>query len=298
MNKPCKNCNKEIFYYAAFCHHCESAKSTLASPIRAIYPVKKIGKIEGTWFGSPITLETLPDLTEVRREYNKKYKFLTEKWITSDKLNFKQFWLSTYLTEFSFSKNNNYESYSFQLGVLYEKTKVCNAYKYEIRFDIYSGKKMYYERYGKRREGVEREFIEKTWYNNDGNAKIGKNYPGEKVLVGNSIHSCVVGKNGYEYKIINEYSDGEDKEIFDMTFNYESTMEQKEIQKQEYYEKRKQREDLKKSFDATQYNKKCTECFEIIKLPAKVCHFCKNEFTSSEVESTIDKIFKELHPEP
>ena len=55
---------------------------------------------------------------------------------------------------------------------------------------------------------------------------------------------------------------------------------------------------MRENFKSQDYEKVCTDCYEIIKLPAKICRFCKREFSRDEVESAIDKKFREIHPEP
>ena len=56
--------------------------------------------------------------------------------------------------------------------------------------------------------------------------------------------------------------------------------------------------ELKDSFDPSEYDKKCSECFESIKLPAKICHYCKKQFSETEIRDATDNKFNELHPEP
>ena len=55
-------------------------------------------------------------------------------------------------------------------------------------------------------------------------------------------------------------------------------------------------EDLRETFKPELYEKSCPDCYEDIKLPAKVCRFCGAKFSSDEVERKIEEKFQEIHP--
>ena len=57
MKKKCSKCSKEIHYYAGFCNFCE----TIQGFINSKYTETKIGRLKGSWFGSPIKIEKLPN---------------------------------------------------------------------------------------------------------------------------------------------------------------------------------------------------------------------------------------------
>ena len=63
------------------------------------------------------------------------------------------------------------------------------------------------------------------------------------------------------------------------------------IKREEYYEAV---EELKEDFNPTQYHKNCPDCFEKIKLPATICHFCKRTFSDEQVESHIHLKLEDL----
>ena len=64
-----------------------------------------------------------------------------------------------------------------------------------------------------------------------------------------------------------------------------------EVRREEYYENI---EKLEEDFNPTQYHKNCPDCFEKIKLPAKICHFCKITFSDEEIQSHISEKLEEL----
>ena len=82
MNKQCNNCKKEIYYYAGFCNHCETIQPYNAPKHTEI----KIGKVEGSWFGSPIKIEKIPNNTIIKREYDNAITgSVTESWLDINK---------------------------------------------------------------------------------------------------------------------------------------------------------------------------------------------------------------------
>ena len=57
-------------------------------------------------------------------------------------------------------------------------------------------------------------------------------------------------------------------------------------------------ETIKQDFEPELYEKTCPECFEKIKLPAKICRFCRRQFTSEKIKSDIEEKFHEIYPKP
>ncbi len=46
---------------------------------------------------------------------------------------------------------------------------------------------------------------------------------------------------------------------------------------------------IRSTFNSNNYEKKCPDCAEMIKLEAKICRFCGRKFSEEEVKSLIDK---------
>ena len=86
-----------------------------------------------------------------------------------------------------------------------------------------------------------------------------------------------------------------DKEADKEAIEKENERQRKEDESRNAY--RHWRE-LKDSFDPTTYDKQCSECFESIKLPAKICHYCKRQFSDTEIRDAIDDKINEIHPKP
>ena len=112
MNKSCHNCEKEISYYAGFCHHCES----IQLPKQPEYPELNKGRVSfkegGGLFGAHKKIETLPNGIELRREYGKDFFRIIEileEWTDEKDYKISQKWIGKwgYLSEFNIELFNN-----------------------------------------------------------------------------------------------------------------------------------------------------------------------------------------------
>jgi len=320
MNNPCINCKKEIHYYAGFCHHCES-KQPRKEPK---YGEKKIHSLYNWWDGTPTKVEKMPGGIEIKREFNKSNSEINEYWTDEEGVDYVQTWNKHFLDLLGFvrTKDNITLNYYFPTdGYLYRKTEfteeenITTEY-YNLSIQTRSIQKYIGDTFPSR-------LTEAIFFTPDG-SKIGQLADGDRLgkhLVleydedGKLLQHPIVyvkhrdliidlhhddsGHNKTKYDLIMSDPKGTyniiDKEADKEAIEKENERQRKEDKSRTSYHHWLQ---LKDSFDPTTYDKKCTDCFETIKLPAKICHYCKRQFSETEVRDAIDKKFNELHPKP
>ena len=373
MNKSCHNCEKEISYYAGFCHYCDTFQGERNEPI---YEENNIGKRHDSYdgfFGAPITVERLPNGIEITRIYTTDE--ITEDWIDLEGVGWFQRWKKIDKGIFrNWGKKKSLQYiYIDCLPNLPNEPKVTNVnteftkeffqtrrmikcdhseleelnddgtQKYRIDYDFYynyflessfiSRKdiergELFSEQYGyyadsrqiryiikeenrKTLSYDKPKFIEASYFHPDGRENKMGNSMNEylvfeydkwgEALERPDIILCVGVDKTRTYPVLYEFSSSRNDVNAD---EYEKLLKVFQNEKKSYFKQKKLSKyheelfDLKNNFDASKYDKQCTECFETIKLPAKICHFCKKAFTSHEIESAIDMKFREIYPEP
>jgi len=315
VNKSCHNCNKDISYYAGFCHHCETKQEY----------VQQLGKdttIKRDIFGGERSTDEIIDKKSVIKR-NISSNSVNEFWEEENEY-FNQYWIGE-------RKNHVLQFFNYEVkedDFLYEKkwewnrrgneshfgTRIFNKYLEIPNSDIpelidqdytefYSGvppynKKVHYIIKNS-------QCLSGNLYSPSGNVLYSIVDGNGIMLDEKELHPATresydkviyYSKNGI-LKISREYFSS-DKEEFELGMNLiNKQKEQLEIRKrkEEYYSSLKE---LRENFHPEEYNKTCSECFETIKLPAKICLYCRREFSGDEVELAIDKKFREIYPEP
>ena len=311
MNKSCHSCNKEISYYAGFCHHCDKKLEY----VRAVGREVKIG---GGYMDKK-TEEKLEDGTIINRQLSRGIfggtASIEQTIIEPDGTIIEQRWdgwKRKHLLESARIEKSD-KKYTYVNGWSWCCLDDDNMYlcdKYFAKFDIdgvngpNEGKYIdedrtkYYYKSGPppqtRLNIIKKDLkcISGALYSRsgellysivDGNGYI---FDGDDTL-----YYCV---NGQLNTLIQDIHGSEFERHMKIIQEQENQLATRK-KKSAYYGSI---EELKEDFNPKKYNKDCPDCFETIKLPAKICHFCKMQFSSDEVESAIDKKFREIYPEP
>ena len=352
MRKSCHNCEKEIGYYAGFCHHCETKQKYVKqlSSERII----KIYERDGVYRPTKETEEKLDDGTIIKRAYH--YGVIgiwsvSEDWEESNGDSVFQGWEGKrekhILTDFTYMSHESDnkkavwpEIQDYIHGRIDELSELAKEYveyvfmkkwewgisRNEVNLHIRDIRK---EKRLIRNDKYNIDIIDKDYTEYymgvfPFNIKLNYIIKDSKCLSGilysptyEKLYSIING-NGYmldelDYcldritawgKTLYYSIDGNLKEYKPYTEEFDYYMNKINKEKEEL-EKRKAKEKyfsdityMRENFKSQDYEKVCTDCYEIIKLPAKICRFCKREFSRDEVESAIDKKFREIHPEP
>ena len=198
-------------------------------------------------------------------------------------------------------KNENVDYPGYIKTVYYDKSKqIMSTHKYGNYREV---KDKTYESESGEIDGYD--LIIGEYYNPDGkfigkvdetNRSVVIEYDQNGKLIRPEVSYGYFDTNGFFNKIhLNDYSMSSTYERIIKTHEKRKRDINREVQQEKEYNEWIQ---LRNSFDPTEYEKKCSECFESVKLPAKICHYCRKQFSEVEIQDAIDDKFNELHPKP